>query len=121
MRQLKVKIQQGQKIKEQINEDISVKYLLENYSELEIIDNVKQGDKIAVDALAMANMRYIVKIANQFQNQGLTLEDLVNDGYIGLIQAAKNFKDTYGINFTTYSEDWISNTIKKGIDEVTNS
>lgn len=119
MRQLKVNIKQGQKNIEKVNEDIRVKYLLENYSELEIIHKVKQGDRNATNALVMANIRDVILVAKQFQNKGLSMEDLICEGNIGIIETAKQFDGTG--DFKAFAESFIRKSIESGIEEQKNN
>ena len=91
---------------------------MENYNELEIIHKIKQGDRNATNALIMANMQEVVLIAKQFQNKGLSMEDLICEGNIGIIEAAKQFDGTG--DFKSFAETFIRKSIESGIEEQKN-
>lgn len=96
-------------------QDISRKEMISPQEEIELAKQIKDGDQLAVDKLVSANLRFVVSVAKQYQNQGLSLQDLVNEGNLGLIIAAKRFDETRGFKFISYAVWWIRQSIMHAI------
>ena len=91
--------------------------LINAAEEVRLARRIKQGDKKALEALTKANLRFVVSVAKQYQNQGLSLADLINEGNIGLIKAAKRFDETRGFKFISYAVWWIRQAILQALAE----
>ena len=83
--------------------------------EIELAIQIKKGDMLAQEKLIKANLRFVVSVAKQFQNQGLSLGDLINEGNIGLIKAAQRFDETRGFKFISYAVWWVRQSIMQAI------
>ncbi|MDP4116959.1 MAG: sigma-70 family RNA polymerase sigma factor [Bacteroidota bacterium] len=91
--------------------------LLTPDQEIELAKRIKKGDRRALEDLTKANLRFVVSVAKQFQNQGLSLGDLINEGNLGLIKAAQKFDETRGFKFISYAVWWIRQSIMQAISE----
>ncbi|MEL7119144.1 MAG: RNA polymerase sigma factor RpoD/SigA [Bacteroidota bacterium] len=97
--------------------DIGKIPMLSADDEAELAKRIRQGDQEALDKLTRSNLRFVVSVAKQYQNQGLSLSDLINEGNVGLMKAAKRFDETKGFKFISYAVWWIRQSILQAIVE----
>jgi RNA polymerase primary sigma factor len=98
-------------------QDIGKEGMVTPHEEVELARRIKQGDHDALDKLTRANLRFVVSVAKQYQNQGMSLPDLINEGNLGLIKAAQRFDETKGFKFISYAVWWIRQSILQAIAE----
>ena len=98
-------------------QEIGHEELLSTDEEVELAQRIKKGDRKALEKLTKANLRFVVSVAKQYQNQGLSLSDLINEGNLGLIKAAEKFDETRGFKFISYAVWWIRQSILQAIAE----
>jgi RNA polymerase primary sigma factor len=98
-------------------QDISKEELISPEEEVKLAQRIKAGDQIALEKLVKSNLRFVVSVAKQYQNQGLSLPDLINEGNIGLIKAAQKFDETRGFKFISYAVWWIRQSILQALAE----
>src|SRR6056300_748058 len=120
MRQLKIVKQVTNRESKSLDkylQDISKIDLINAQEEVELAQRIKAGDAVALERLTTANLRFVVSVAKQYQNQGLTLPDLINEGNIGLVKAAKRFDETRGFKFISYAVWWIRQSILQALSK----
>lgn len=120
MRQLKITKQvtnRDTRSLEKYFQEISKIDLITADEEVELAQRIKKGDRRALDKLVKANLRFVVSVAKQYQNQGLKLSDLINEGNLGLVKAAKRFDETRGFKFISYAVWWIRQAILQALAE----
>lgn len=98
-------------------QEIGREELITVTEEVELAQRIKKGDREALDKLTRANLRFVVSVAKQYQNQGLSLPDLINEGNLGLIRAAQKFDETRGFKFISYAVWWIRQSILQALAE----
>ena len=102
-------------------QEIGKEELLGVDEEVELAQRIRKGDRKALERLTKANLRFVVSVAKQYQNQGLSLPDLINEGNLGLIKAAEKFDETRGFKFISYAVWWIRQSILQAIAEQSRS
>lgn len=98
-------------------QDIGKEELITTDEEVQLAQRIRAGDQLALEKLCKANLRFVVSVAKQYQNQGLSLPDLINEGNLGLIKAARRFDETRGFKFISYAVWWIRQSILQALAE----
>jgi RNA polymerase primary sigma factor len=120
MRQLKITKQITQRSEESINryfQEINKYDMISAEEEVELTIRIRNGDDDALNKLVLANLRFVISVAKQYQNQGLSFSDLINEGNLGLVRAAKKFDETRGFKFISYAVWWIRQAITEAISD----
>lgn len=120
MRQLKINVSITNRSSAALDKylvEIGREELISTDEEVELAQRIHHGDRKALDKLTRANLRFVVSVAKQYQNQGLALNDLIDEGNLGLIKAAKKFDETRGFKFISYAVWWIRQSILQAISE----
>lgn len=118
MRQLKITVaitSRGSEALERYLQDISKEEMVSTDEEVELAKRIRQSDKNALERLVKANLRFVVSVAKQYQGQGLELTDLINEGNVGLINAAMKFDETRGFKFISYAVWWVRQSILQAL------
>jgi RNA polymerase primary sigma factor len=122
MRQLKITQQITQRDESSVNlyfQEVNRYEMVSVEEEVELTIKIRNGDDNALQRLVEANLRFVISVAKQYQNQGLSFADLINEGNVGLVKAAKKFDETRGFKFISYAVWWIRQTIMQAICEQT--
>src|SRR5687767_3413943 len=120
MRQLKITnhiTQRDNASLEKYLAEIAKESLLTDDQEVTLAKRVREGDPMALEKMVKANLRFVVSVAKQYQNQGLQLSDLINEGNLGLIKAAQKFDETRGFKFISYAVWWIRQSVLQALVE----
>ena len=119
MRQLKISksITTRNETLDKYLQEISRAPMITVNEEVELAQRIRQGDRAALEKLVCANLRFVVSVAKQYQNQGMSLTDLISEGNIGLIKAAERFDETRGFKFISYAVWWIRQSILQALAE----
>ena len=120
MRQLKITRSITKRDSESLEkylQEISKENMISVEEEVDLAQRIKKGDRKALEKLTKANLRFVVSVAKQYQNQGLSLPDLINEGNLGLLKAAEKFDETKGFKFISYAVWWIRQSILQALAE----